>query len=290
MSAPPPVFKTVEPGAPFRAGAQALSPPWLLGPNGARYVFSNAIQWDTLAEMTRLGTIQRFPTLAQPDALAPLGRDRKIWRGVTEADSHYAERLRQFKRTWKLAGNAPTLLRQLWELMAPDATRIRYVVNGYEGAAGAGTQFADWWTIDPSGLTFNRESPSNWNWDGRFGKNIRFWLIVYRSDTTPAKWGLPPYAWGEDDLKWGAAPGASTSWIVDLYNIVQAFKAAGSHVGPYTQAYAGGLIIADASFTTAPWGADGPFPSGAAPGYPMPDGDFNVAANRPPGAVYLSGL
>lgn len=289
MSLPPVAFKSIEPGSPFRAAAQVFSPPWLMGHVGARYVLSNAIQWDTLAEFTRLGTLQWFPTLAQPSALPALGRDRKIWRGLSETDAHYAERLRQFKRTWKFAGNAPTLLKQLWELMAPNAVRIRYVVNGYEGGASEGNQFTDWWTIDEDGLSFERVAPSNWNWDDKFGKNIRFWIIVYRTDLNPAVWGVPPYEWAEPDLYWAADPDSDRSWVIDTYNVVEAFKAAGSHMGPYP-VFGGGLIVADPTFVTAPWGADGPFAPSYAPGYPMPDGDFQSPANRPPGAIYMSGI
>lgn len=276
-------------GSPFRAAAQEFSPPWLREYVGARYVFAQSVMWDALAEYTRLGMIQRYPTVARPEALKELGKDRKIWRGLAETDAHYAERLRQFKRTWKHAGNAPTLLRQLWEYMTPNAARIRYVANGYDGAAGAGTQFADWWTIDDTGLTFHRETTTNWDWDASYGKNIRFWLIVYRTDLTPAKWGVPPYKWAESDLFWGGSPGSSRDWVLDVYNMVQAFKAAGSHMGPFPD-FGGGLIVADPAFTTAPWGASGPFPPDAAPGYPMPDGTFNDPSARPPGAVYIGGL
>jgi hypothetical protein len=233
--------------------------------------------------------LQRYPTQAQPDALAPLGRDRKIWRGLSETDEHYAERLRKFKRTWKFAGNAPTLLRQLWELMAPNAVRIRYVVNGYEGAASSGSQFTDWWTIDDSGLAFERVAPSNWNWDGAFTKNIRFWIIIYRTDLTPAVWGIPPYAWGTDDLYWAASPGSNRNWVIDTFNVVAAFKAAGSHMGPYP-VFGGGLIVADPTYITSPWGADGPFAPSYAPGYPMPAGNFQTPSSRPPGAIYMSGF
>ncbi len=290
MSQPPQYFTTVPEAAPFRAGAEAFSPPWLRGYVGARYMFAQSIQWDTLAEYTRLGVIQRFPTKAEPNALGELGRDRKILRGLAETDAHYAERLRKFKTTWKLAGNAPTLLRQLWEYMAPNATKIRYVANGYDDpVASSGSQFTDWWTIDDSGLTFERASPSNWDWDGAFTKNVRFWLIVYRTDLTPAAWGVPPYAWGAPGLFWGGAPGSDRSWVIDVFNMVANFKAAGSHMGPWPS-YDGGLIVADPSFVTAPWGASGPFPPDGAPGYPMPDGNFNEQDSRPPGAVYITGL
>lgn len=285
----PPAFNPVPDGSPFRSSAQVFSPPWLRGHWGSRLVYAQSIQWDALAEYTRLGVIQRFPTVAQPDALAELGKDRRIWRGILETDASYAERLRQFKRTWKFAGNAPTLLRQLWAYMSPAATRIRYVVNGYDGAAAEGTQFADWWTIDGDGLAFERVSPSNWNWDDSFGANIRFWIIVYRTDLTPAKWGVPPYKWGEDGLFWGGDTASDRSWVIDTYNIVEAFKAAGSHMGPWPS-MGGGLIIADPDFTGAPWDSAGPFPPGASPGYPMPDGTFSDYSSRPPGAVYVTGI
>ncbi len=292
MSVPVPKPVLVPQGQPFRGSAQDFSPPWLRGYVGSRYIFADAIQWDTLAEMCRIGVLQRFPTKAQSSALVPLGVDRKIWRGVAETDAHYAERLRRFKSTWRLAGNAPTLLRQLWEYMTPNATRIRYVVNGYGGTvADAGSQFSDWWTIDDTGLVFERTGPCNWDWDGVYSKNIRFWIIVYRSDIITPYWGLPDggYDWGTDDLYWGAAPGSDRTWVIDTFNIVRAFKAAGSHMGTFP-IYDGGLIIADPTFTSAPWGPEGPFPPSAAPGYPMPDGTFADPTARPPGATYIQGL
>lgn len=288
-NAPAPSIIVKPESSPFRGSAQVFSPPWLSSQWSSRLVYCQSLMWDTLTEWTRQGVRQRYPTIAEPSALSELGKDRKIWRGIKETDAHYAERLRRFKRTWKFAGNAPTLLTQLWEYMRPDTARIRYVVNGYEGAAGAGTQFADWWTIDDDGLVFERVSPSNWDWDGRYGKNVRFWIIVYRADVTPAKWGVPPYEWAEPGLKWAADPDSDTNWVIDTFNIVEAFKAAGSHMGPWPS-FDGGLIIADPSFTTAPWGVDGPFPPSAAPGFPMPDGTFEAQDARPAGAVYVSGL
>lgn len=279
----------------FRGGTLSLSPPWLGGEWGERLMYAQGIQLDALGEYLRMGILQRFPELCQPEMLFALGRDKKIFRGLSESDENYARRLVQFKRTWKLAGNAPTLLRQLWELQRPNAVRMRYVVNGYDAdPATTGNQFADWWTCegDANGdpvLTYERVSPSNWNWDGAAGYNIRFWLIIYRTDFQPAMWGVPPYDWAEPGLLWGADPDSDKSWIIDTFNIVQAFKAAGSHMGPYP-GYNGGLIVADPDFVTAPWSAAGPFAPSYAPGYPMPDGTFATYGARPPGAIYVSGL
>ncbi len=281
----------------FRGGSLALSPPWLGGEVGSRLMYAQGIQLDALGEYLRMGMLQRFPELCQPEMLFALGRDKSIFRGLTESDANYARRLVQFKRTWRFAGNAPTLLRQLFELQRPNCVRMRYVVNGYSAdPATTGNQFADWWTIEESPtpgadpvLSYERVSPSNWNWDGAAGYNIRFWIIIYRTDFEPAVWGVPPYDWAEEGLLWGASPDSDASWVKDTFAIVSTFKAAGSHMGPFPL-YDGGLIITDPDFTTAPWGVDGPFPPGAAPGYPMPDGTFGDYNNYPPGAIYVSGL
>lgn len=269
--------------------------PWMRGDVGSRLLFAAGIQLDGLAEQFRLAQLQRYPEYCMPEALPHIGRDRRIFLGLSETNDSYAARLTQARATWKLAGNAPTLLRQLWALLTPGSTtRIRYVVNGYDGTAGTGTQFSDWWTIDGSGLTHLRTDPgaSNWDWDGDslgYGKQARFWIIVYRADVTPATWGVPPPTlWGEEGWYWGTGEG-DRNWIIDTYNVVKTFRAAGSCMGPWL-GKGGGLIVADPSETSSPWGAGGPFDPTLAPGYPMPDGDFDDPANRPPGAIYLSGI
>jgi len=293
MAEQPPIeFADPDLGTPYREGILALAPSWLV--SDARYLYSQGVQRDGIAEWFRLGILQRFPDYTDANGLAALGRDRGIFRGRTETDDAYAVRLRQYIATWRLAGNAPTLLRQLWALLNDGSTvRIRYVVNGYDGNASDVTQFADWWTIDETGLSKVRASPSNWDWDGDslgYGKQARFWLIVYRLGFTIPKWGDdPPGLWGAPGWYWGTSE-EEVSWIRDLYDVVRAFRAAGSALGPWL-GFGGGLIIADPNETSSPWGAGGPFDPSLPPGYPMPDGDFNIPASRPSdGALYLSGL
>jgi len=273
----------------FREGALSLLPAFMSAEWLTKYQYAQSIQLDGLAEYLRFGVLQRFPEYAQPEGLPSLGRDRLIWRGLSESDDNYAARLKSFKPTWRFAGNAPTLLRQLWALMTPDVTRIRYVVNGYDPD---GVQFADWWTIDADGgLSYERVSPSNWNWDGLAPPQIRFWIIIYRTDLVPAKWGIPPYSWAEPGLIWGGAPSTnSRDWLKDTYAIVSTFKAAGSAMGPWGN-FSGGLIVADPTFTSAPWGTGGPFDPSLPPGSPMPDGLWADPLERTAdGVVYLSGL
>jgi hypothetical protein len=269
--------------------------PWMRGEVGSRLLYSAGLQLDGLAEQFRVAQFQRYPEYCLPEALQFIGRDRRIFRGLSETDASYAGRLTQARATWKFAGNAPTLLRQLWALLTPGSTvRIRYVVNGYSDTAGSGTQFADWWTIDDTGLTHLRTDAgaSNWNWDSSalgYGKQARFWIIIYRADVTPAVWGVPPPdTWGEEGWYWGTGDGPR-DWLLDTRRVIQTFRAAGSACGTW-QGFSAGIIVADPTNTSSPWGAGGPFDPTLAPGYPMPDGDFQTPSNRPPGAVYLSGL
>lgn len=267
--------------------------PWMRGDVGARLLFAAGIQLDGLAEQFRLAQLQRYPEYCLPEALPHIGRDRVIFRGLSETDASYAARLTQARATWKLAGNAPTLLRQLWALLTPGTTtRIRYVANGYDGAAGAGTQFADWWTIDGDGLTHLRVPATNWDWDGGtlgYGKQARFWIIIYRTDLEVPIWDVPPPAtWDTPGWYWDTGD-SPRDWLIDTYNVVRTFRAAGSSLGPWGNT-GGGLIVADPTATGSPWGAGGPFDPTLAPGYPMPDGTFADPSNRPPGAVYLSGV
>lgn len=295
-------------GKPFR-GWQDIDPSWLAGEVGARYQYILRLMWDTLGEYTRLGVLQRFPSTAQYSALEELGNDRMLPRGIAETDDEYRERLRTFRSTWRFAGNAPTLVKALYDIRPTTVSKIRYVCNGYNfgdgditsNPASTSTQYADWWSYDSSGLSFERVDPSNWNWDDTVSDgnlnpqgypvgNIRFWIIVYYDDfpTIPA-WGGPE-TWGEPGLFWGIGSDPDLrAYLTLLYSVLAQFKSASSHMGPYPT-LSGGLILADPNETGAPWGANGPFDPSLPPGSPMPAGDWNVPINRTPdGAIYLTG-
>lgn len=308
MSAVPPFLSTPV-GKPFR-GWQDIDPSWLGGEVGSRYQYILRLMWDTLGELTRIGVNQRFPSLAQYSALEELGNDRLLPRGIAEIDESYRERLRRFRSTWRFAGNAPTLVKQLYDIRSASVSRIRYVCNGYNFGNGdiasnpatTANQFADWWTYDNTGLTYLRADPSNWNWDNNvtFLSNlnpqgypiglIRFWIIVYYDDfPTIPEWGGPE-AWGDPGLFWGiGADPELRAYLTLLYSVVANFKSASSHMGSFP-GYSGGLILADPAETGAPWGAGGPFDPTLPPGSPMPSGDWNTPINRTPnGVVYLTG-
>jgi hypothetical protein len=256
----------------FRGSVLKVGPPWLEGPFGARLLYSTiGIIYDCLAEYLRIGKLQGFPGKAQPEALRYLGADRKIIRGFRESDTGYADRIIGAFPTWKFAGNAPTLLRQLAAYFAPTPPVIRYVVNG----EFAGQPFADWWTIQDGALSYHHQSPNNWNWDGQTGQ-IRFWIIVYRNEGfTPWFWGDGHY-WGGGQ-SWGFEENFTENFAYDARNLINQWKAAGSHAWRF-----GGIIVTgDMSLFD---------PTGFGAGYP--DGTWSTYANRAgiPTTFYLDGI
>ena len=257
----------------FRVLVQKISVPWLAAINGYKTTYSAiGIPLDTQAEYLRLGVLQRFPGIAQSEALPFIGADRKIIRGFRESDAAYAPRLIHAFPTWRLAGNAQTLLTELAAYFSPNAPVIRYVVNGEDENGDA---FADWWTIQNGTITHTRASPSNWDWDGQTGQ-IRFWIIIYRNEGfTPWFWGDGHY-WGGGQ-SWGYEENFTENFAVDARNFIQQWKAAGSHAW-----ISGGLIVTgDASLLD---------PTGSGAGYP--DGTWGTYANRAgiPTTFYLDGV
>jgi hypothetical protein len=270
---------------PFRAAIKKLSPPWLSGKWGYRLNYTGGLMVDAIAEWLRVGIIQRMPVSCGSEAIPHIGRDRRIVRGRAETEAQYRERLRLALPTWKLAGNAPTLLKQLYAYLTPTAYRIRYVANG---ADAAGNHFADWWTIEgDEELTYTRViSPNNWNWDNTWDQ-VRFWLIIYGPVFTPWRWG--EIADGGSGLEWGQGQSwgflEDGSVLQDILTVVNQWKCAGSHAWGD-----GGLIV-----TTDDTFLDLANP----PGSNMPDGTWGnlITGHRPDGnngrddhGLFLSGI
>jgi len=259
----------------FRGTVQEISPLWLAGINGYKFTYSAiGVVFDALAEYLRLGVLQRFPGVAQSSALPFIGRDRKMLRGFRESDDAYIPRLRHAFETWQFAGNAQTLLAEIAAYFSPTPPVIRYVVNGVDQF---GVVFTDWWTLDNGTLTHVRRSgtgQSNWNWDGQVGQ-IRFWIIIYRNE------GFTPWFWGDGHFwgggqSWGFEENFTENFAVDARNIINQWKAAGSHC-----LFLGGIIVTgDMSLFD---------PNGNGANYP--NGNWDVYSNRAgiPTTFYLVG-
>lgn len=267
-------FKERTPFQPFRAGINTVTPPWLADKDSYRFFYSLGIQIDGVAELTRLGNIQRFPGVCESEALQYIGSDRVIRRGGAEPDSGYRDRLRKARPSWKKAGSAKAVLEQLGGYFAPTPPKLRYVTNGLDEN---GDRIADWWTLENGVYTYHRSNPSNWDWDGTYPAG-RFWIIVYGQVLTPWYWG-DGHVWGGGQ-SWGFVE--SGAFLTDVRSLVGTWKAAGSHAGTFDAGLDAGLIFSN---------DDALFDPTAAPGSPgMPDGDWNDPLNRDSDAFYLSGV
>ena len=129
----------------FRASIKEISPPWLQADQGYRWLYNFGLQLDIVSEYLRMGAIQRFPSYCQSAALRHIGADRQIGRGFRESDGAYSPRLRGARTTWRLAGNARTLLKQVAAYFSPNAPKLRIVTPGRQRD---NTEFTDWWTLD----------------------------------------------------------------------------------------------------------------------------------------------
>ncbi len=240
---------------------------------GYRFTYSTVgVPLDALAEYLRIGVRQRFPGVTQSAALRYIGADRKMLRGFRESDTAYADRLIGAFPTWRFAGNAQTLLRQLEAYFSPTPPVMRYVVNGVDSN---GNSFADWWTLQNGAFSHTRTTPSNWNWDNQTGV-IRFWVIFYRNEGfTPWFWG-DGHSWGGGQ-SWGYEEEFTENFAYDARAFISQWKAAGSHAWQ-----SGGLIVTgDMSLFD---------PSGSGANYP--NGTWDTYTNRAgiPTTFYLDGI
>ncbi len=243
----------------FREFVKAVSPPWLSGYNGYRVMYDLGLQVDALAEYLRIGAQQGFPSYCEPEALAYIGQDRGIRRGVSETDASYRARLKAAPVTWKRAGSPVVLLPQIASYFSPTDTLVRYVASGYDDQ---GNSCTDWWSYQTGALTYHRATPANWDWDTLIG-DFRYWIIVYAGVLPLWYWDQINMYWDKPGLLWGYQNGQI---IYDLLSIISAFSCAGSHLG--------GLILCN------PNPSPDPFDPTAAPGFPLPNGGWQTPANR----------
>jgi hypothetical protein len=197
----------------FRSVFRKLLPWWLNTGEGELVGFSIATLLDAVSARVRLGTYAKFPTYAPPDALAHLGRDRRIVRGLSETDENYAARLLRYLDDWKLAGNPFALMTQLRAFLGADL-KMRTVDNS-----------GNWYSIDTDGTRTVNLAQGNWDWDGDADKWSRFWVIIYPNGYwSTITWGSG-LQWGQPGLTWGST--ATSEEVAGVRSIVTEWKPAG---------------------------------------------------------------
>jgi hypothetical protein len=90
-----------------------LVPPWLSRENGERVLGGIADYLDARKQLLSEAVQARFPKASAEDALAYIGRDRRIRRGPLEPAAIYAARLPRWWDAHRARGSAGELLRQL---------------------------------------------------------------------------------------------------------------------------------------------------------------------------------
>lgn len=194
----------------LRDYVKQISPPWLIGPgSGAvlpaaagvaeRFMYSLAFGLDALAQKVEDAIKMRFPGVGDPSALATIGDDRRITRGIGESDADYSERLRYWLVTWRWAGTARGVLSNVYAYVGVKP-RTQVVLDG----AGQSV----WNYINQGADAFATPStshrvPKNWTWDAEVFVKRR-WLIIDAANwLTTTFWITSNASWGNGGITWG---------------------------------------------------------------------------------------
>lgn len=228
-------------------------PKWLTDGDGGKVAASLALMADDFAARARLALISRFPSYAPDDAaLAAMGRDRRIIRGINEPSAAYAARLMRAFDDHRTRGNPFAMLRQLRAYLQADCM-VRTV-----------DRRGNWYTIAEDGTESTTINAANWDWDGRPASPewARFWVIIYPTGggaTGGAQPWDPADTIGAADL-WGAGvigtagatigTTATLDEVASVRQIIRDWKPAGTTCE--------WIIIAFDSTTFTPAGATDP--------------------------------
>lgn len=152
-----------------------LVPWWLRSGDGGSVLASLSLWADDFMARARLGILARFPDYAPDDAaLAAIGRDRRIVRGINEPAASYAARLIRAIDDHKQRGNPYALLRQIRAYLQADCV-VRTV-----------DRRGNWYSIAADGTESSSIDTGNWDWDGTPASPqwARFWLVIFPAGGT----------------------------------------------------------------------------------------------------------
>ena len=186
----------------FRDMVYAISPSWLRGKTGSRFMYSMAIQFDAIADGAAYAVLARFPSLAPQDALPWIANDRQIEQGFQEPQPAWVLRLAQWLDRWAHAGSPWGVLMAVRGWVAPDQCAVATVSN-----RAAFDSYAAGAPCDPYHPPVHVQVASlgGWDWDSLTGFFLfyttpwRMWVILYPSAST---WQKTGQVWGDGSL-WG---------------------------------------------------------------------------------------
>lgn len=103
----------------FRDLVRQIAPPWLQTGYAERFLYAATVQVDALGEALNAGVKLRFPNIYSGESLPLIGRERRIRRGLSEADATYAARLRRWLQDHQRRGGPHAMLAQLRAYFLP---------------------------------------------------------------------------------------------------------------------------------------------------------------------------
>jgi hypothetical protein len=139
---------------------------WLKGANGQKWMEATGLSIDQMAELWRSAVRQRFPFFAASDALASLGTERQMERGLTESEATYRNRIHLAWDLWLTAGSHGSMLRVLRDMGYPNAAIVQQngmgstLLGDVAQMVNLGTNpllgGIPWWTFDTNDLMWSR--------------------------------------------------------------------------------------------------------------------------------------
>jgi hypothetical protein len=184
----------------FRDMVYAISPSWLRGPIGSRFMYSMAVQLDAAADGIAYAVLARFPTKAPADAMPWIANDRQIEQGFQESQADWTARLTQWLDRWAHAGSPWGVLMAVRGWVAPDPCAVLTVNN-----RGVFDSYAQGAPCDPAHPPTHTPTFNGWVWDALSGLRLwgftpwRMWVVLYPGAST---WTQTSQVWG-DGSRWG---------------------------------------------------------------------------------------
>lgn len=159
-----------------------LSPPFLLGPNGSKYMSVFGQTLNDLENKLRDASKAHMPGQADASAIPLQAADRGLVQGPMEPNDQFIARLSGALDAWAHAGARRAILAQLHAYFTGlnpgvTSTLTQLTIVG----TNASTTSWDWYRFgDAQNVAAQHElvSPENWNWDGAF-EPWRQWLVLF---------------------------------------------------------------------------------------------------------------
>lgn len=153
----------------FLEAFSKLVPWWLSEGDGGKVLASLSLMSDDFKARAKNALLARFPDYAPDDAaLAALGRDRRIVRGINEPAAAYAARLKRALDDLRRRGSPFALLEQLQAYLQAPCVVHTVDVSG------------NWFSIDAAGVETSNLMLGDWVWDALPAAQwSRFFVVIH---------------------------------------------------------------------------------------------------------------